>query len=73
MGDLQKRIERRRNALYVALKQTHPDMYRRAVEVAHLSLIDFGGRDETKRATAVETAIISLLVEALNIDVVSPE
>jgi len=60
----QERMERRRKAVYNALKSAHPGLYRRAVEVAHMALIEFGGRDETKRAAIVEACIMELLLEA---------
>lgn len=67
-ADVQERIRKRREALYLAVKQQHPDLYRRAVEVAHLSMIEFGGHDEIKRAAGVENAVMSLLAEALEIN-----
>jgi hypothetical protein len=56
--NLQRRLEERRQALYLAVKQQRPELYRRAVEVAHLSMVEFGGRDEVKRSASVENAIM---------------
>ena len=63
----------RQKAVYAALKNADMGLYRRAVEIAHLAMIDFGGRDKNKRAAAVETAVMSLLVEVLGITVHTEE
>lgn len=65
--DMKERIEKRRKALYLAVKQEQPELYRKAVEIAHLAMIEFGGHDEVKRAAAVETAIIGLLADATGV------
>ena len=67
--EMQERIDKRRKALYLAVKQQEPELYRKAVEVAHLAMIDFGGADEVKRAAAVENAIISLIADARGVEV----
>ena len=58
-----------RKALYLAVKQQRPELYRRVVEVAHLSMPEFGGDDPVKRAAGVENAVMSLVAEAAGIDV----
>lgn len=65
--DVQRLLKQRRKALYVAVGQNRPDLYRRAVDISHLSLIAFGGDDETKRAALVEGSIMSLIAEILRI------
>ena len=67
--DMQERIRKRREALYLAVKQQRPDLYRKAVEVAHLSMPEFGGNDPVKRAAGVENAVMSLVAEAAGIEV----
>ena len=62
-----EKLERRRAALYAAVKNARPDLYERAVQVVHLALIDFGGVDENKRAALVEAAVMSLVAEAAEI------
>jgi hypothetical protein len=69
MNEFQERMERRRKALYQAVKAERPDLYQRAVEVGHMALADFGGRDEAKRAAAVEAAAMSLAAEAAGLPI----
>ena len=64
---LKDRIERRRQALYLAVKNARPDLYRKAVEVGHLGLSSFI-RDENKRAAEIEAAVMWLIAEAAEID-----
>ena len=67
--DLKERIERRRKALYAAVKAERPDLYEAAVRVGHMALIDFGGRDENKRAATVEIAAMDLAATAAEITI----
>lgn len=67
--DMKERIEKRRKALYLAVKQQRPDLYEGAVQVGHMATVDFGGSDELKRAAAVENAAMSLAAQAAGIDV----
>lgn len=66
---IKEKIEQRRKAIYLAVKTHRPDLYRRAVEVAHLSMPEFGGNDPVKRAAGVENAVMSLVAEAAEIEV----
>lgn len=67
--DMKERIEKRRKALYLAVKQQRPDLYEGAVHVGHMAMVDFGGKDEVKRAAAVENAAMSLAAQAAGIEV----
>lgn len=62
--DMKERLEKRRKALYLAVKQQRPELYEGAVKVGHMAMVDFGGSDEVKRAAAVECAAMSLAAEA---------
>ena len=66
-------LERRRKAVYDAVRAANPELYWRAVEIGHLALIDFGGNDETRRAATVEASVMSLLATALNIEVTTEQ
>ena len=67
--DMKERLEKRRKALYAAVKNNRPDLYERAVQIGHMAMADFGGHDENKRAAVVEGAAMSLVAEAAGIDV----
>lgn len=69
--DMKERIEKRREALYLAVKNLRPDLYEGAIRVGHLALISFGGNDETRRAAAVECAAMDLAAAAAGIDTYS--
>jgi hypothetical protein len=64
---LKRKLEERRKALYIAVRNQRPDLYRKAVEVGHLALTNFGGTDENKRAAIVEAAVMSLVADAAEI------
>jgi len=68
-SNMKEKMERRRKAVYNAVRSANPDLYCRAVEVAHIATIEFGGRDETKRAAIVESCIMELLADATGITV----
>ena len=70
--DMLERLERHRKALYLAVKNNRPDLYERVVQVGHLALPDFGGRDDNKRAATVEHSVMALVAEAAGIDVPLP-
>lgn len=67
--EMKEKIKKRRDAVYLAVKQQRGDLYRQAVNIGHLAMIDFGGSDENKRAAEVEAAVMSLVAEAAGIDV----
>ena len=67
--DMKKRIEKRRKALYLSVKNSRPDLYEGAIRAGHLALVDFGGSNETQRAAAVECAAMSLAATAAGIDI----
>ena len=67
--ELKEKIERRRRALYLAVKHERPDLYEAAVRVGHMALIDFGGANELARSAAVEIAAMDLVARAAGIDV----
>ena len=67
--DMKEKMERRRKAVYNAVRAANPDLYCRAVEVAHMATVEFGGKDETRRAAIVEACIMELLIDAAGIEV----
>lgn len=64
---LKRKLEEHRKALYAAVKQDRPDLYRRCVEVGHLAMPEFGGPDPVRRAASVEAAAMLLVAEALGL------
>lgn len=72
MTDFQERLEKHRKTLYLAVRNNRPDLYRRAVEIGHLAMPEFGGDDPLKRSVVVESAAMSLIAEALGLDTMQP-
>lgn len=67
--EMSTRIEERRKAFYLAVKNHSPKLYEAAVRVGHMAMQDFGGTDEVKRAATVEACAMDLIVQAAGIDV----
>lgn len=68
-ANLQRKLEERRKALYLAVKNHSPSLYEAAVRVGHMAMADFGGKDEVKRAATVEACAMDLIARAAGIDV----
>ena len=60
---MRERLVLRQKELYRVVRANRPGLYERAVQIGHLAMVDFGGRDENKRAAGVEHAVMSLVAE----------
>ena len=61
---MKEKIERQREARYLAVKNADIDLYRRALEIGHLPIFI---ADREKAACEVEVAVMFLLAEVLGL------